>query len=163
MAMAGDLRRLGQRITELRAGTPVAVVARRAGIAPAYLHALEKATPNKSTGEPSVPSVPVLRSIAFALPDASASELLELAGYEEDIIAYDRMREQRSRRVQTEAITEPPALTPDEAVAEIRHLLERLEGSEDRLGGEGGPGAEQLRLVAPDRRRTGNRDKKGTA
>lgn len=98
--MAEDLKRLGERITELRGETlPAAALARRAGISAAYLHQIEKAAVNQKTGRPTRPAVTVLRCIAWAIPGALASELLELAGWTDDAV-YDRVDEARKARAE---------------------------------------------------------------
>lgn len=84
---------LGQRIRELRGDRSAADVARRAGIKPAYLHAIENATPGRN-GDPARPSVPVLRALADAL-SAKRSELLLLAGHDQDA-AYDQVQEMKA-------------------------------------------------------------------
>lgn len=96
--MSEDLKRLGERITELRGESiPAAALARRAGISAAYLHQIEKAAINKKTGKPSKPAVTVLRCLAWAIPGARASELLDLAGWPDDAV-YDRVDEARRAR-----------------------------------------------------------------
>lgn len=133
MAVARDLARLGERIKALRGETPAAVIARRAGIAPAYLHAIENASPNAKTDRPSRVSIPVLRAIAAAIPGAKASELLDLAGYEDDAV-YDRMKEAKEAR---EAKAQAPTTVED--------LSERLDTIETTM-------AEILRAIrAADR------------
>lgn len=132
--VSGDLTRLGERIRELRGEAPAAVVARRAGIAPAYLHAVENASTNAKTSKPSRPSVPVLRAIAGAIPGALASELLDLAGYEDDA-AYDRVREAKAARE-----TKPPA-TVDERLdaieATMAEILRTVRAADRRLNDQG--------------------------
>lgn len=147
---------LGQRIRELRGQRSAADVARRAGIKPAYLHAIENATPGRS-GKPARPSVPVLRSLADAL-GASRAELLELAGHEDDA-AYDQVREMKAARAAT-----PQEPTTPELMQELRRiteaLAERLRGEED---GEDGPGAQRLRSGPPGTHNTGTHGRKRRA
>lgn len=130
-----DLKRFAERITELRGSLTKAQIARRAGISPAYLTAIERGD--------SLPSVPVIRGIADAIPGASRSELLELAG-QEDAAVYDRLREAKAARPR------PERLTRDEFVEELRGLLDRLEAdSDDQRTGEGDRGAPRSPGTAP--------------
>ncbi len=99
-------------------------MARRAGIAPAYLHAIEGATANHKTDKPSKVSVPVLRSIAAAIPGALASELLELAGWEDDA-AYDRVKEAQAARA-----AKPAATTLGELSGRLDAIEERIAAQE---------------------------------
>jgi transcriptional regulator with XRE-family HTH domain len=130
--VAEDLKRLGERITELRGDNlPAAALARRAGISAAYLHQIEKAAINKKTGRPSRPAVTVLRCIAWAIPGALASELLELAGWSDDAV-YDRVDEARKDRAERAgSISEETLASYQDA---LRKAAEQLQGLV-----EGGP------------------------
>lgn len=162
--MAGHLKRLGERISELHQGTPVAVVARRAGITPAYLHAIENAAPNRKTGQPSQPSIPVVRSIAFAIPGAVASELLELAGYPEEDIIFDRIAERKLAALEQAATTSTAGATNAAVAAALRRYVEELEAeSGEPLDAPDEPGAQRLHLAPPNTRRTDSQGRKGTA
>lgn len=136
--MSVDLARLGARIRELReaSGLTPAVTARRAGVSPAYIHSVENATPSGRTGRPSLPSVPVLRGIADAV-GAKRSELLELAGYDDDA-ALDKAAELRSNgnagidmwnQTFISLHAKVDRLTP-EAAAAIETLADQLLGEE---------------------------------
>lgn len=114
--MSPDLNALGRRVRELRGDRSAADVARRAGIKPAYLHAIENATPS-GRGQPSRPSVPVLRAIADTL-GASRAELLGLAGHEDDA-AYDQVREMKAAR----AIAEKADLPIEDRLDAIERTL----------------------------------------
>ena len=139
--MEPDLPQLGQRIKELResAGITQAVLARRVGISAAYLSLIEGAKAKRDQ-PPSRPAVTILRGIAAAIPGALASELLELAGWEDDA-AYDRVREAQAARA-----AKPPAST-------IGELASRLDAVEAELAGQRSTLAQILDAVtASDRR-----------
>ena len=125
--MAEDLKRLGERITELRGDVPAASLARRAGISAAYLHQIEKAAMNQKTGRPTRPAATVLRCIAWAIPGALASELLELAGWDDDAV-YDRVDEARKARAERAGTISAETLASyqDELRKAAAHLQELL-------------------------------------
>jgi transcriptional regulator with XRE-family HTH domain len=112
--VTADMSRFARRITELRGAMTKAQLARRAGISPAYLTGVE----NPASGKR--PSVPVIRGIADAIPGASRSELLELAGYEEDAV-YDKVKEMKAERS-----PEPAELSTPEMLELIRRTAEAL-------------------------------------
>ena len=135
--VTADLVALGRRIRDLRGSRSAADLARRAGIKPAYLHAIEHATPS-GRGRPARPSVPVLRAIADAL-GASRAELLSLAGHEDDA-AYDQVQEMRAAR-------QPEPVEPLDAIAQ------RVAAIEAQLAEQGVLIAKVLEAVtASDRR-----------
>lgn len=137
--MAEDLKRLGERITELRGESiPAAALARRAGISTAYLHQIEKAAINKKTGRPSKPAVTVLRCIAWALPGALASELLELAGWPDHAV-YDRVDEARkARQERAGSISVETLATYQEELRKAADHLQGLLGVDPERRPEGG-------------------------
>ncbi|HUR18853.1 MAG TPA: helix-turn-helix domain-containing protein [Acidimicrobiales bacterium] len=125
-----DLVLLGKRLRELRGERSSADVARRAGVSGAYLYACEQPTPNRK-GEYVTPSVPYLRGIADAL-GAKRSELLELAGHDEDA-AYDAMLEARAARA-----SGATALGEEETVEKLEAALLGVVEELRRARGDGG-------------------------